>query len=106
MTRHPALYRWDEIVLEKVTEMVARKVVAGDQATIAQAYLKKGAIVPVHVHPVERLVYVLQGALRLRLGDEDMTVREGDVLVLPAGLIHQAECLDDTFVVTFASRLA
>jgi hypothetical protein len=34
------LFRWDELELDKVTEMIARKVVVGDRNTVIQAYLK------------------------------------------------------------------
>lgn len=98
-----SLYRWEELPLEKITEMVARKVVPAGPCTLTQAYLKKGAVVPVHVHAGAVVVYVLQGALRARVDREEVTVREGDVLVVPAGVPHQAESLDDTFVMTFAS---
>ena len=39
------LHRWDEIDLEKVTEMISRKIVTGDRQMAAQVYLKKGALV-------------------------------------------------------------
>ncbi|MCC7007884.1 MAG: cupin domain-containing protein [Acidobacteria bacterium] len=80
--------------------MVARKVVSGRDAALAQAYYKKGAIVPVHAHDADVIVYVLQGALRVAVEGEDVTAREGDVLVIPAAASHQAESLDDTFVLT------
>jgi quercetin dioxygenase-like cupin family protein len=43
------------------------------------------------------MTYILQGALRVRVGDEELTVREGEVLHIPSGLPHQAEALEDTF---------
>lgn len=101
MTRRVSLYRWDELPLNNVTEMVARKEVAGARSTLVQAYLKKGALVPLHAHPGEQLIYVLQGALRAHVGGDDVTVREGEVLVVAEGDPHQAEAIDDTFVLTF-----
>ena len=92
------LYRWDEIALEKVTEMVSRKFVTGDRQTLAQIYLKRGAVVPMHEHESEQMTYVLQGALRLLAAGEEITLREGEVLHVPSGLPHQVEALDDTFV--------
>ena len=97
MSSEDGLKRWDALTLDKVTDMVARKTVAGTELVLNQAYFKKGALVPVHSHDAEMLVYVLQGALRVRLGGRDVTVREGEVLVIPAGTGHQAESLDDTF---------
>jgi quercetin dioxygenase-like cupin family protein len=95
-----SLLRWDELPLDKVTEMVARKVIVGARQTLVQSYLKAGAIVPLHSHPDEQMIYVLQGALRVAVGDEETVVRESEVLLVPAGARHQAEALDDTFVMT------
>lgn len=91
------LHRWDEIALEKVTEMVSRKVVTGDRGMLAQIYLKRGAVVPLHAHDSEQMTYVLQGALKFLIEGEETIVREGEVLHIPAGLPHQSEALDDTF---------
>jgi quercetin dioxygenase-like cupin family protein len=106
MTSPVILYRWDDVPLDKVTEMVARKAISSAHARLTQAYLKKGAIVPLHAHPSDLFVYVLQGAIRARVDGEDVTAREGEVLVIPAGLTHQAESLDDSFVLTFVDNRA
>jgi unsaturated pyranuronate lyase len=92
------LHRWDEIALEKVTEMISRKFVTGDRETLAQVYLKRGAVVPMHAHESEQMTYVLQGALKMLVGGEEITVREGEVLHIPTSVPHQVEALDDTFV--------
>ena len=91
------LHRWDELALEKVTEMISRKIVTGEREMLAQVYLKKGALVPIHSHDAEQMTYVLQGALKFLIGGEEITVREGEVLHIPSGVPHQAEALDDTF---------
>lgn len=91
------LHRWDEIALEKVTEMISRKVITGEKEMIGQIYLKKGALVPMHSHEAEQLTYVLQGALRFLIEGQEITVREGEVLRIPSWVPHQAEALEDTF---------
>jgi len=91
------LHRWDEIALEKVTEMFSRKLVAGDRQMLAQIYLKRGALIPLHRHASEQMTYVLQGALRFLVEGEELIVREGEVLHVPAGVEHQCEALEDTF---------
>jgi quercetin dioxygenase-like cupin family protein len=91
------LYRWDEIALEKVTEMISRKFITGHREMLAQVYLKRGAVVPMHSHDSEQLSYVLQGALKFLVGGESLTVREGEVLHIPSWVEHQAEALEDTF---------
>src|SRR5438093_12287030 len=91
------LYRWDEIALEKVTEMLSRKIVTGDREMLVQAYVKRGCLVPMHAHESEQMVYVLQGALKFLVRGEEITVREGEVLHIPSGVEHQSEALEDTF---------
>ena len=91
------LHRWDEITLEKITEMYSQKIVTGSQQMLAQTYLKQGAQVPIHSHDSEQMTYVLQGSLRVLVGGEEIIVREGEVLHIPSGIPHQAEALEDTF---------
>src|ERR1051326_9206661 len=98
MNRRVSLYRWDALELQKVTEMIARKVITGAEETLVQAYFKKGALVPAHAHAGEQMIYVLQGALRAVVDGAEITVREGEVLQIPPSVPHQAEALDDTFV--------
>jgi quercetin dioxygenase-like cupin family protein len=91
------VHRWDEIALEKITEMISQKIVAGEREMLAQIYLKRGALVPMHSHESEQMTYILQGALKVVAGGEEITVREGEVLHIPSGMPHQAEALEDTF---------
>jgi unsaturated pyranuronate lyase len=91
------LHRWDEIDLEKVTEMISRKIVTGEREMLAQVYVKRGCLVPMHSHEAEQMTYVLQGALKFRVAGEDIIVREGEVLHIPSRVPHQAEALEDTF---------
>jgi quercetin dioxygenase-like cupin family protein len=97
------LHRWDEIALDKVTEMLSRKAVSGEREMLVQVYIKRGCLVPVHAHESEQMTYVLQGALRFLVEGEEITVREGEVLHVPGGIAHQVEALEDTFVLDFFS---
>ena len=99
------LHRWDEIALEKVTEMLSRKSVTGEREMLVQIYVKRGCMVPIHAHEGEQMTYVLQGALRFLVGGEEITVREGEVLHIPSGIEHQAEALEDTFELDFFSPI-
>jgi len=104
-TQTVRLHRWDEIALEKVTEMISRKIVTGDREMLAQIHLKKGALVPMHSHESEQMTYVLQGAMKFLVGGEEITLREGEVLHIPSWVEHQGEALDDTFELDFFSPI-
>ena len=101
MATHQAarFYRWEDIPKERLTDMIDRRVVTGERAMIAHVYLKRGAIVPTHSHDNEQLTYVLDGALRLWVGENDeqvVDVRAGEILHIPSNVPHRAEALEDT----------
>ena len=98
--------RWDELPLEKVTEMVSRKVMPGGKQTLSQVHLKRGAHIPLHAHDSEQLLYVLQGELACTVSGRELTVVEGDVLRVAGGISHQAIALDDTFVLVVRASVA
>jgi len=93
------LFVWNELPREKVTDVIGRRLVAGERSMLAHLYMDKGAVVPRHSHDNEQFTYILKGALRFRLGaegEEEIIVREGQVLHIPSNLPHSAEALEDT----------
>jgi len=75
---------------------------------LAQVYLEKGCIVPKHSHENEQITWIVEGALHFRLGEngeEEVTVRAGEVLHIPSNLPHQAEALEDTLDVDIFSPI-
>lgn len=92
-------YRVNDIPLEKVTDMLDRRLITGERSMLAHVYLRKGCIVPFHSHENEQISYILEGALRFWLGDngeQELVLRAGEVLVIPSHLRHKAEALEDT----------
>ena len=45
---------------------------------------------PLHSHPGEEIVYVLEGTLEYEIGGKVSRVKPGDVLFVPAGTPHLA----------------
>ena len=92
-------FRWSDLPEERVTDVITRKLITGDGMMLAHVYLKKGALVPQHSHHNEQLTYILSGALHFRIGanrDQEVTVREGEVLHIPSNVPHEASALEDT----------
>jgi quercetin dioxygenase-like cupin family protein len=92
-------YRWDDIPKEKVSEMLDRRLITGDRIMLTHVYLKKGTIVPRHSHENEQFTYILEGALRFWIGEDEsevIDVRAGEVLHIPSNVLHKAEALEET----------
>ena len=93
------LHRWESMPRERLNPLLERRIVSGQRMMITHVYLKKGCLVPAHRHDNEQITYVLEGALRFRLGeggDQVVDVRSGEVLCIPPDLPHSAEALEDT----------
>jgi quercetin dioxygenase-like cupin family protein len=105
-TREVSFFRWDSMKKERVSDMLERRLITGDRVMLAHVYLKKGCIVPKHSHENEQLTYILEGALRFWIGEEgseEITVRAGEVLLIPSHVPHKAEALDETLDVDIFS---
>jgi quercetin dioxygenase-like cupin family protein len=51
-----------------------------------------GLTAPRHSHPGEEIIYVLEGVLQYQLdGQPPVTLKAGDVLFIPAGVVHSAK---------------
>jgi quercetin dioxygenase-like cupin family protein len=48
---------------------------------------------PMHTHPGEEIIYVLEGTLEYEIGGKKVMVKAGDVLFVPAGTPHTARNL-------------
>lgn len=100
LTKQGRRVRWEDSPREDLMAGVQRRFLYGEKAMLAQIWLKKGATVPRHVHPAEQLSFIVEGALRLRLGDdlsEVHDVRAGEVLIIPANVPHEAVALEDSY---------
>jgi quercetin dioxygenase-like cupin family protein len=94
-----SFHRWSDMPRERVTDAIDRRVITSERMMLAHVYLKKGSIVPRHSHENEQLTYILEGALRFKIGAEGsevIVVRAGEVLVIPSNVPHEAEALEDT----------
>lgn len=91
-------FKWDDMPVEQVTDALSRRLITGDRMMIAHVYLDKGAIVPMHSHENEQITYIIEGALRFWIGEEEeeLVLRSGEVLHIPSHVPHKAEALEDT----------
>jgi quercetin dioxygenase-like cupin family protein len=87
---------WDKIETERLSSKIGRKMLSGENATVAQVLLARGAVVPRHVHLNEQFTCILAGALKFIFDDGEAVVHAGEVLFIPANVPHAAEALEDT----------
>ena len=95
-TLHPI--NWDEVELESVNESMRRRIVTGENMTVARIYLADGFTVPMHSHHNEQITQVIKGKMHFVFGGDEpkeMILEAGDVVVIPPDVPHQATCIGD-----------
>src|SRR5512142_3488791 len=82
-----------------------RTLVHGGATLLTQFRMARGAVLPRHAHPQEQTGYLLQGRLRLTVGAEAFEASPGASWVIPGGVEHAAEVLEDALALEVFSPL-
>ena len=97
-------HAWPELPREALTAQMTRRTVSGERLTLAQYEFVAGSVVPTHAHPNEQITYVLQGVLRIWVGEDAdaqgdercQVIAANEFIVIPAGVPHRAVAARDT----------
>lgn len=98
------VYRWGELETDRPMALIERQRIVADKTMISRIVLYAGCVVPTHDHENEQIACVLSGRVRFGIGADDApdhreeTLGAGEVLVLPSGVPHSAEALEDSVV--------
>ena len=96
-------YKWDTVAVEHLTDNISRRMIVGTKEMLVRWEFDKGAIAARHSHPHEQIVVMVQGKLRLKVGDAETIMGRDDIVVIPPGTPHEAEALEDTVVIDIFS---
>ena len=87
---------WKTMEVEKLNDTISRQMISGENATLSQLLLKRGAVVPRHSHVNEQYSWIISGALKFIFDDREIVVGAGEVLLIPAHVPHSAVAMEDT----------
>ena len=86
------------LVAPRATGAASRVLAKTTGGTVTLVAFSHGQRLPAHTPPVDALALVLEGSLRLTIGDTPVVATPGTVVRLPAGVPHAVEA-------TVASRM-
>jgi len=70
---------------------------------VVRLEMLKGSLTHMHHHETECLLIVLEGACRVYMKGETVTVRQNEMLHIPAQHVHVAEALADTVALSISA---
>ncbi|MGA3094621.1 MAG: cupin domain-containing protein [Dehalococcoidales bacterium] len=99
------VFSWENVKKEVLNAKLARKVISGEKITLAQIFLAKDAVVPLHHHENEQFSSVLTGAVRFELEGKELVLRAGEVLHIPSSVPHRVVALEDSLALDVFSPI-
>ena len=83
---------WNEVNEEKLNESITRKMIWGDRVMVTRWELAPNTVLPLHDHVAEQVTMVISGSVTLLFpGEEDRTLKAGDMLIIPSSKPHSVK---------------
>jgi quercetin dioxygenase-like cupin family protein len=83
----------DQVKKKKLIDGIIGQYVHGDSTTFGFVTIEEGSHLPLHHHPHEQITYMLDGKLKMQIGDEEVVLEQGHVQVIPSNTPHSAIAL-------------
>jgi quercetin dioxygenase-like cupin family protein len=93
----------NETSIQDLGEGVSRQILGyNDQLMMVKVIFNKGAIGAIHAHVHSQTTYCPEGSFTFTIGEESRTIKAGDAVYIPSGVLHGVVCLQsgaliDTF---------
>lgn len=92
--------QWDAIEASEPYPGVMRQTVVTETATLTRYTYAPGCVFPTHQHPDEQVTVVHAGEIEFEVAGQRLTLRAGQVAVIPGNMPHGARVVAGDVVVT------
>ncbi len=92
---------WEAMEKEKLSETLTRRMVSGENGTLAHFSVQRGGGAPRHSHPNEEYCLISSGSLKFTFDDRELVARAGDIVIIPPNVPHGIGALEDSAFIEF-----
>jgi unsaturated pyranuronate lyase len=92
------IHTWNSIAEDQLNPLAGRKALHGANMTVAHFRFNKGNQVASHHHGNDQITMVLEGAVRMTVGDETFDLKAGEMVHVPPDVPHANVALEDTLI--------
>ena len=89
--------------VDTIGDVRTKPMLTGEQMTLLEIKYPPGAGAPPHVHSHETLCYVVEGRVRVIVGDEEFEMGQGDTCRHPMGVPHGIRGIEHATVLEIKS---
>ena len=100
MAERASVIDWDDIEAQEVFPGVVRQALTTETSTVVRYTYHPGCVFPVHQHPEEQVTIVHSGEIDFEVAGDSVTLRAGQIAVIPGGVPHGATVTASEVVVT------
>lgn len=96
---------WGDVPETAHQENNFRKAVAGKEMGVNRIRWVHPTILPPHIHDdAEQAIVVIEGSISFTINDQELTLSNGDVAVVPRGAVHSGRSIEGeaVFIEVFA----
>lgn len=90
------LYCWDSVQRRFTPRSVQGEMPPGDRVH-RRFRVGKGERIRSEVATGELVIRVIEGAWRMQIANDQLTVRHNEAVIIPSGFSHSAEAIEDSF---------
>jgi quercetin dioxygenase-like cupin family protein len=76
-----------------------KTLVYGEKTLFTEFRMDAGSVLPRHAHIHEQTGYLIEGKIRLTIGEQVFEVEKGDCWSIPGNMEHSAEILKDSVAI-------
>jgi quercetin dioxygenase-like cupin family protein len=88
MTSQPEAPRLAELVEYQTNAVVSKTLIEKKTGTVTLFAFDKGQGLSEHTAPFDAMVYVLDGAVEIKISGKPIVVKQGEMIVMPANEPH------------------
>ena len=82
-----------DLVGYQAGSVISREIVRGDAGTVSVFAFDEGEGLSEHTAPFDALVHVLDGEVEVTVAGNPLRLKEGDMVIMPAGIPHSLKAL-------------
>ena len=82
-----------------------KTLVYGEKTLFTEFRMDAGSVLPQHAHIHEQTGYLIEGKIRLTIGEQVFEVEKGDSWCIPGNVKHSAEILKDSVAIEVFSSV-
>ncbi len=57
-----------------------------------------------HSHKADEFIYILEGLIEVEMGNKTVELKQGDALLIPAGVTHRPRCKNMALALVFETK--